>query len=134
MRSLSTASLKQLPVLKNMAVFYSASEKIMPEIEALKIYAAQEKIALHLVMIQNLTDLSAGVKTAPSDVQAFIVLKDHLVVSGLNILIQEARRRAIPVLASDEGSVLEGATLAIGVQEKGNWSDGWYDGKKDFKW
>ncbi len=45
-------------------------------------------------------------------------MKDHLIVSGINILKQEAFKRRIPIIASDEGSVISGATIAVGVQEK----------------
>ncbi len=111
-------SLIKLPKLRNISVIYSASEKIAPEIEELKAYARTSGIKLHLAMIQNLSDMPAAVQSSPPDIQAFLVLKDHLVVSGINILMQEANKRGIPLIASDEGSVESGATIAIGVKEK----------------
>ena len=113
-----TSSLSNLPILKNLAVIYSASEKIMPEIEELRNYAKKNNIILHLKMVSTLLELSSAVKTISNDVQSFLILKDHLVVSGINILIQEAAKRKIPIIASDEGSVLSGATIAIGVKEQ----------------
>lgn len=69
-------------------------------------------------MIQNLNDMPVAVKNAPENTQSFVILKDHLVVSRINILKQEAFKRRIPIIASDEGSVISGATIAVGVQEK----------------
>lgn len=113
-----SASIQKFKILRKIAVIYSASEKIAPEIEELKIYAKNNGVALHLSMIQNLTDLPAVVASAPVDVDSFLILKDHLVVSGVNIIIKEASKRAIPLIASDEGSVNSGASIAIGVPEK----------------
>jgi putative ABC transport system substrate-binding protein len=111
-------SIAKLKVLHNIAVIYSANEKIAPEIEELKKYAKENNITLHLSMIQTLIDLPAAVKTAPGDVQAFLILKDHMVVSAVSVIAQEAARRSIPLIASDEGSVKSGATIAVGVKEQ----------------
>ena len=113
-----SASISRLPKLRNIAVIYSASEKIAPEIDALKAYALKSNISLHLSMIQTIVDLPLAVQSIPKDTQALLILKDHLIVSAINILIQEAKKRSIPVIASDEGSVINGASLAIGVREK----------------
>ncbi len=37
-------------------------------------------------MIQNLNDMPVAVKNVPENTQSFIILKDHLIVSGINIL------------------------------------------------
>lgn len=111
-------SISRIPKLRNIAVIYSASEKIIPEIEALKSYASKNNISLNMSMIQTLVDLPVMVKNIPKDTQAFLILKDHLVVSGVNIIVQEAKKRSIPLIASDEGSVKKGATIAMGVKEK----------------
>jgi len=113
-----TASIAKLPKLRKIAVIYSASEKITPEIEELKKYAKEHGVLLHLSMIQTLIDLPSAVKMAPDYTEAFLILKDHLVVSGVNVIAAEAIKRMIPLIASDEGSVMNGATMAIGVKEK----------------
>ncbi|MCC8368931.1 MAG: ABC transporter substrate-binding protein [Rickettsia endosymbiont of Oxypoda opaca] len=113
-----TDSISKLSFLNNITLIYSSSEKVMPEVEELKLYAAKNNISLHLAMIQTLNDLPIAVKNAPRDTQGFLILKDHLIVSGVNILKQEAFKREIPIIASDEGSVINGATIAVGVREK----------------
>jgi putative ABC transport system substrate-binding protein len=114
----TASSLAKLPKLRHIAVIYSASEKVAPEIEELKKYATQNGISLHLAMIHQLVDMPLAVQTAPHKIEAFLILKDHLICSGVNILTQEAIKRSIPIIASDEGSVIQGATIAIGVREK----------------
>lgn len=113
-----SSSLSRMPKINNIAIIYSASEKIAPEIDELKKYALQNGVILHLAMVQTLVELPMSVRSAPDDVQAFLILKDHLICSGINILNQEATKRFIPVISSDEGSVIKGATMAIGVKEK----------------
>ncbi len=115
---LISESIKKLKHLRKIAVIYSANEKVIDEVEELKNYAQKNNIELHLSMIQNLTDLPSAVKSLHKDVDSFLILKDHLIASGINIIIKEARARSIPLIASDEGSVLAGATIAIGVEEK----------------
>jgi len=41
-----------------------------------------------------------------------------MVVSGIQTLAQTAKKRQIPVVTSDEGSVIEGGAFALGVQEQ----------------
>ncbi|WP_316354031.1 ABC transporter substrate binding protein [Candidatus Trichorickettsia mobilis] len=113
-----TEFLIKLPPLHRIAVIYSASEKVTPEIELLKTFAEEEGIDLHLLMIQTLADLPLALKSAAADVQAFVILKDHLIVSGIKGIVQEANKRLIPVIAADEGSIKGGATIAVGVREK----------------
>ncbi|WP_323738882.1 ABC transporter substrate binding protein [Candidatus Trichorickettsia mobilis] len=113
-----TEFLTKLPPLHRIAVIYSASEKVTPEIELLKTFAEEEDIDLHLLMVQTLADLPLALKSAAADVQAFVILKDHLIVSGIKGIVQEANKRLIPVIAADEGSVKGGATIAVGVREK----------------
>jgi putative ABC transport system substrate-binding protein len=113
-----SSSLSKLSKLKHITVIYSASEKIAPEIDELKKYAVLNNIFVHFAMVQTLVDVPLAVKNAPKDTEAFLILKDHLIVSGINILTKEAKTRSIPIIASDEGSVAKGACIAIGVKEK----------------
>lgn len=113
-----TDTISKLAFLENITLIYSSSEKVIPEVEMLKLYAKNNNISLYTAMIQNLNDMPIAVKNAPKNTQSFIILKDHLIVSGINILKQEAFVRRIPIIASDEGSVINGATIAVGVQEK----------------
>jgi len=107
-----------LPELKKITLVYSNTEKVFPEIEALMAYAPQKGIEVQKVMIQSLPELYTLAHRIDNDSQAIFTLKDHLIVSGIHTVIQEAQKRKIPVVTCDEGSVQEGATFALGVKEK----------------
>lgn len=111
-------SLTILPELKKIALIYSASEKVIKEVEALKVFAKDNNIIIYPIMVQTLAEMPILIRKAPNDVNAFLILKDHLIVSGINMLNSEVQKRNIPLIASDEGSVYNGATIAIGVRER----------------
>jgi putative ABC transport system substrate-binding protein len=113
-----TSSIARLNTLKDITVIYSANEKIMPEVEVIKDYARNRGIQLHLATIQTLIDLGPAIKSAPLSTEAFVILKDHLVVSAIPLIMKEANSRAIPLIASDEGSVKSGASFGVGVFER----------------
>jgi putative ABC transport system substrate-binding protein len=114
----AVVALNILPRIESLGLIYSASEKVIPEVEALKKACKQNHTELHAMMIQNLSDMPSVLKNMPKEVSSILILKDHLVVSGLDSLVSEAEKRGIALLASDEGSVRNGAALAIGVKEK----------------
>lgn len=105
------------PQLKKITLVYSNTEKVFPEVEALLAYAPQKGIAVQKLMVQSLPELYTLSNLIEPDSEAIFVLKDHLIVSGMPTLIQEARKRSIPVVTCDEGSIEQGATFALGVQE-----------------
>jgi putative tryptophan/tyrosine transport system substrate-binding protein len=106
------------PHLKKITLVYSNSEKVFPEVAELMNYAPQKGIQVQKLMIQTLPDLYTLAHRIDPDSEAIFVLKDHLIVSGIPTVIQEARKRNIPLITSDEGSVQEGALFALGVKEK----------------
>jgi putative tryptophan/tyrosine transport system substrate-binding protein len=113
-----------LPKLKKFAVVHSGSEKIHEELQQLKEYAKQHALTVQILMAQTMTDLATSAQSIDDDAQAIFVLKDHLIVSGITLLIKQAQVRKIPLVASDEGSVKSGAALALGVQESSIGRDG----------
>lgn len=106
------------PELKKITLVYSNSEKVFPEVAALIEYAPEKGIHVQKLMIQSLSELYTLSHRIDSDSQAIFVLKDHLIVSGIRTVVQEAGKQNIPVITCDEGSVMEGALFALGVQEK----------------
>ncbi len=108
---------KRFPEFKKIAIVYSSSEKMLPQVQQLEVELLKNKITLQKLMVHAQPDIFNAVKNLGKDTQAVLILKDHLVVSGVSILVQEAKRRNIPLIAADEGSVKNGATLALGVSE-----------------
>lgn len=112
--------LKQLsPNLKKIAVIYhTGNEKNAPEIEEIGTYGKSLNISIQKIGVQTLPELQAARDSVAEDVEALLIIKDHLIASGIRLLVPLADSRSIPLIASDEGSVREGATLALGVREQ----------------
>ncbi len=106
------------PEIKRITLFYSASEKIFPEVEDAKKAAAKFGISIHGIMAPTLPDLQVAANNMPSDTQAIFILKDSTMVSGIAQLVHIAKARHIPLITSDDGSVQNGAGFALGVHEK----------------
>lgn len=107
-----------IPQLKKITLVHSSSEKIFPEIEEVTQYAAKKGFVVQKLMIQSLPDLYTAHHLIAKDTQAIFVLKDHLVVSGIQTLANQAKALKIPIMTSDEGSVKGNAAFALGVSEK----------------
>jgi putative ABC transport system substrate-binding protein len=108
-----------IPDLKNLTViFHSGNEKNYKEMETLEVYATKLGIKIQKLVIQTLPDLGVAAKAVATNTQAILVFKDHLVISGIRLLIPIAEERGIPLISSDEGSVREGAAFALSVREK----------------
>jgi putative ABC transport system substrate-binding protein len=108
---------QSLPDLKKMTLIYSADDRIFADVKQVKAAADKAGIQVQALMVQALPDLYAVHDHIDSDTQAIFILKDELVVSGIRVLVQQAERRHIPVIASDDGSVANGAAFALGVKE-----------------
>lgn len=115
----STLLFDLFPDLEHVTIFYSPSDKVISELKNLRMYAEHKGKTFNFKMVSNLSELSFAAQNAPINTQAFFVLKDHLVVSGIPLLRNFAQQRQIPLIASDEASVFQsGATIALGVKEK----------------
>jgi putative ABC transport system substrate-binding protein len=106
------------PQLKNIVLVHSADDKMFPEVKATQDAAAQYGFNFKHVMVQTLPDMYSVAQSIPQDTQAIFVLKDNLIVSGIDTLAKLAAQRHIPLITSDQGSVQAGAGFALGVHEK----------------
>lgn len=118
-RSMQIDMIKNIiPACKKITLIASStSEKDFPAIEEIIQEAAKQNMYVQKCIIQALSELYTVSKTIDQDTQAIFVLKDHLIVSGINTLVQEAQKRNIPLITSDDGSVESGATMALGIEE-----------------
>jgi len=108
-----------LPTIKEITLIYhSGNEKNFEEVAELKAYAQQLGITVQPIVIQNLLELTNAAQGISEKSGAVLILKDHLMASGIRLLVPLVAARHIPLIASDEGSVKEGATIALGVREK----------------
>lgn len=108
-----------LPELTKLTIIYhSGNEKNFKEIQELIDYGKTMNVHIQKLSIITLPDLESTAQAIDQDSQAILILKDHLVVSGIHLLIPTAQERYIPLITSDEGSVEEGSTFALGVKER----------------
>ena len=110
-------SCTQLSPYQKITLLYSASEKVAKEIPLVCDAARMCDIEVQQLMVQTLSELYTASQAIAPDSHAVFVLKDHLIVSGIQSVVQQAHLRHIPVMTSDEGSVIAGAAFALGVKE-----------------
>ncbi len=106
-----------MPNLKKLTIVYSADDRIFSQVKQFEKAAKQDHIQVQKLMVSQLSDMYTLSKNIAPDSQAIFILKDELIVSGLNTLLQQANIKHIPVIASDDGSVSKGAAFALGVSE-----------------
>src|SRR5690606_2594077 len=91
--------------------------RIFTQVQEVIAAAKKDHITVQKLMVSQLSDLYTLGQHIDPDSQGIFILKDELVVSGLNTLLQQATQKKIPVIASDDGSVAKGAAFALGVSE-----------------
>ncbi|MCX7120950.1 MAG: ABC transporter substrate-binding protein [Gammaproteobacteria bacterium] len=106
-----------LPNLKKLTLIYSSDSRIYTQVKQFEVVAKKDHIQVQKLMVSQLSDLYSISKNIAADSQAIFILKDELIVSGINTLVQQAEQKKIPIIASDDGSVSKGAAFALGVSE-----------------
>lgn len=106
------------PLLKNITLVHSTSDKIFSEIAEVTAAANQYGIALHRLSIQNLPELYSLGQAIPKDTEAILLLKDNVIVSGIDTLVRVAQKRKLLLITSDDASVKAGASFGLGIPEE----------------
>lgn len=109
---------KTYPNITHLTLVHSAADKVFPEVDATIAAGKEFGITIDHIMVSSLPDLTMQVSSIPNNTQGIFVLKDSLIVSGIGTLAKVAAARHIPLITSDEGSVENGAALALGVHER----------------
>lgn len=117
-KSICTFIKNIVPKINKYSIIATQSEKTLPEIEAIRHHSMNEGIAVQTIFVQTPSDIYLATHSVNADSQAIFILKDHMVVSSVATIAQLAKERNIPLIASDEGSVLSGAACALGVEEE----------------
>lgn len=112
------------PHLKKMTLIYSNTEKVFNDVNELTRLTKAQGIELQKLAIHTLPDLYSISKTIAPDSQLIFILKDHMLVSGIQTLAKAANDRKIPLITSDEGSISGGGAAALGAKEAAIGSEG----------
>lgn len=108
--------LKLFPKAKTIGIPYNAGERNSQfGIEQVKKLAEKRRIQLRLVAASNSQEVIDAVRSLVGDVDVIYVGSDNTVVSAIGGLTKIAYERRIPVIASDSGSVRDGALAAVSV-------------------
>jgi putative ABC transport system substrate-binding protein len=93
---------------------YSNDERIQKQVDEAEKISSEYGLKIKKFNVANSTDIYS-ISSAIGDSECILVLKDHTIVSMINVIVEAAYD--LPVITSDEGSVMSGADLAIGVKE-----------------
>jgi len=106
------------PNVKKILLVYSNSNKVFPEVANFKQIAKSKNIEVNAVMVNSLAEMDMTLKQSIKDNQMIFILKDHLIVSAIANIAKIANSKKIPLVTSDQGSVVGGGGFALGVPEK----------------
>lgn len=107
-----------LPNIKYLTLVHSSEKRVVAEAKVAQAAAVKYGITLQSLMIQQLPDIySVSLAINPKS-QGIYILEDETVVSGVKALVKQAENRHIPVIASDDGAVENGAAFSIGVKQR----------------
>lgn len=106
------------PNLKRIGLIYGNSEKIFPEIEQAKNYCTKHNMQLNLQKVDTTSEVYQYSQMLSKESDCVVVLKDHMVVSGITGLVKNASKTGALVISMDDGSVQAGAHFGLGVGEK----------------
>jgi putative ABC transport system substrate-binding protein len=107
-----------LPKMKKIALVYSPDDNIVTQVNAIEKVAKTMGISIQELMVTSAPDLYSVSHHIDSDAGCIFILKDHMVVSGVAQLAQQAQALQIPLITSDDGSVQGGGAFAFGITEK----------------
>jgi putative ABC transport system substrate-binding protein len=107
-----------LPKMTKIALVYSPDDNIVTQVKAIEKVAKTMSISVQELMVTSAPDLYSVSHHVDSDAGCIFILKDHMVVSGVAQLAQQAQALQIPLITSDDGSVQGGGAFAFGITEK----------------
>jgi putative ABC transport system substrate-binding protein len=103
---------------QQVTLFCSAEDKAYQQAKMAKELLQKKGLQVQLLMIQELSELYGMASHIAEQSAALVILKDHVVASGISVLVDLAKKRGIPLITSDEGTVIDGAAVAVGSKEK----------------
>ncbi len=108
---------KVAPEIRTIGLLYGNSEKIFPEVSLAEKACEKAGVLLKKAKVDTVADVFGAAKALVRQCDAILVLKDHTVVSGITAILKAAKPHKTLVMTMDEGSVAQGAHIALGVQE-----------------
>lgn len=108
-----------IPRARRVGVIYNASERNSQfGVNEVKRLAPPLGLTVRLLAVARSDEVVSAVRALAAQIDVLYIGSDNTVVSALPGLLKAAQERRIPVVASDQGSVEQGAIAAVSVDYK----------------
>lgn len=105
-----------LPEVKNIGILYNPGEvNSTVQVELAKEKAKEMGVKLEEATVSNSSEVSLAVSSLVDSVDAIYVPTDNIIVSAMPTVLQIAHNRKVPVFASENNSVKQGAIATLGI-------------------
>ncbi|TDP26855.1 ABC transporter substrate-binding protein [Halanaerobium congolense] len=105
-----------LPEVKDIGILYNPGEvNSTVQVELAKEKAEERGVNLQEATVSNSSEVSLAVSSLVDSVDAIYVPTDNIIVSAMPTVLQTAHNRKVPVFASENNSVEQGAVATLGI-------------------
>jgi len=105
-----------LPEVKDIGILYNPGEvNSTVQVKLAKEKAKEMGVNLEEATVSNSSEVSLAVSSLVDNVDAIYVPTDNIIVSAMPTVLQIAHNRKIPVFASENNSVEQGAVATLGI-------------------
>ena len=105
-----------IPEITDLGVLYNPGEvNSVVQVDLVKEAAAEMGIKLHEATVSNSSEVSLAASSLVGDVDAVYVPTDNIIVSALPSVLNITNQNNIPVFASENGQVRQGAIATLGI-------------------
>jgi putative ABC transport system substrate-binding protein len=108
-----------IPEITDLGVLYNPGEvNSVVQVDLVKETTAEMGINLHEGTVSNSSEVSLATSSLIGDVDAIYVPTDNIIVSALPSVLNITNQNKIPVFASENGQVRQGAIATLGIDYK----------------
>jgi len=105
-----------LPEVKDIGILYNPGEvNSTVQVKLAKEKAKEMGVKLEEATVSNSSEVSLAVSSLVDKVDAIYVPTDNIIVSAMPTVLQTAHNRQVPVFASENNSVEQGAIATLGI-------------------
>jgi len=105
-----------LPEVKDIGILYNPGEvNSTVQVKLAKEKAKEMGVKLEEATVSNSSEVSLAVSSLVDKVDAIYVPTDNIIVSAMPTVLQIAHNREVPVFASENNSVEQGAIATLGI-------------------
>jgi putative ABC transport system substrate-binding protein len=105
-----------IPDLSNLGILYNPGEvNSVVQVDIAKEKAEEMGVTIYEGTVSNSSEVSLAVSSLVDKVDAIYVPTDNIIVSALPTVLQNANAKNIPVFASENNSVEQGAIATVGI-------------------